>query len=191
MKIREIILDFTSLLDIVMIILFFFVLFSTFEVEDVIAQAEQTTASYEELTEQHEQEYEKQQAEMQAEWDKLLSAEKNAALNQQALMDYNNGCLVAFKLQDIESSNSWTVKVTSGDTMLGELTAASGDMLTDEVFSLLDKAGLLDGGVVIAALTYDGNAYGTANAVPRIREAVYELQKQYEGIYFTSINISK
>ncbi len=45
MKVREIILDFTSLLDVVMIILFFFILFSSFDVETATEKANQAEAS--------------------------------------------------------------------------------------------------------------------------------------------------
>ena len=39
MKVREIILDFTSLLDVVMIILFFFVLYSSIDTENATEKA--------------------------------------------------------------------------------------------------------------------------------------------------------
>ena len=56
MKVREIILDFTSLLDVIMIILFFFILFSTFEIETATNEANQTKIEYEAKLEEAEEE---------------------------------------------------------------------------------------------------------------------------------------
>ena len=56
---------------------------------------------------------------------------------------------------------------------------------------LLTKAGLQTEDVIIGTLTYDGNSFGTAGAVPVIEDAIGEMQEMYSNLYFTTINVSR
>ena len=75
MKLREIILDFTSLLDVVMIILFFFVLYTSFDVEDISEKAKAAETSYNEMIEENEKEQQEWREKASQEWERILSAE--------------------------------------------------------------------------------------------------------------------
>lgn len=191
MKIREIILDFTSLLDVIMIILFFFILFSTLEVESVSQSAEEARVSYETMMEEHALEQEEFRAMADAEWDRILHIDENAAGNQQALTAFDRGAVIALNLQDVQKSTVWTLRILSGDTILGTLDAAECDELPAKLAQLLEQEGFQPEDVLISTLTYDGNAPGTAGAVPKVEDAVRELQESYQNLYFTTINVSK
>ena len=191
MKIREIILDFTSLLDVIMIILFFFILFSTLEVDSVSQSAEEARISYETMMEENAKEQAEFRAQADAEWERILHIDENAANNQQALAAYDRGAVIALNLQDVQKSTVWTLHVLSGETKLGSLSAQDSDVLPEQLAELLKQAGFTPEDVLISTLTYDGNAPGTAGAVPIIEEAVRELQKSYKNLYFTAINVSK
>ncbi len=191
MKLREIILDFTSLLDVIMIILFFFILFSTLEVENVTQSAEEARISYETQMEMQAEEQAVWRQQAEEEWERILQIDKNAAKNQQALVAYNQGRMLAFNLQDVESRNEWTLNILCGEDKLGSVTAQDSAELSEKMEELLTKAGLQTEDVIIGTLTYDGNSFGTAGAVPVIEDAIGDMQEMYSNLYFTTINVSR
>lgn len=191
MKLREIILDFTSLLDVIMIILFFFILFSTLEVENVTQSAEEARISYETQMEMQAEEQAVWRQQAEEEWERILQIDKNAAKNQQALVAYDQGRMLAFNLQDVESRNVWTLNILCGEEKLGSVTAEGSGELAEKMAELLTKAGLQTEDVIIGTLTYDGNSFGTAGAVPVIEDAIGEMQEMYSNLYFTTINVSR
>ena len=191
MKIRDIILDFTSLLDVVMIILFFFVLFSTFDADNAIKSAEEAKASYESLIEENKQEQAEWREQAEKEWEKISDIDKNAADNQQALLEYDKGAVLAFNLQNIETSDIWTLSILSGDTEIGEIISQECDDLEAQIIGCMQKSGLKADDVIIGTLTYDGNSFGTEGAVPFIRNVIDDIQQKYTNLYFAIINVSK
>ncbi len=191
MKLREIILDFTSLLDVIMIILFFFILFSTLEVENVTQSAEEARISYETQMEMQAEEQAVWRQQAEEEWERILQIDRNAAKNQQALVAYDQGRMLAFNLQDVESRNVWTLNILCGEDKLGSVTAEDSEELVEKMAELLTKAGLQTEDVIISTLTYDGNSFGTAGAVPVIEDAIGEMQEMYSNLYFTTINVSR
>jgi len=191
MKIREIILDFTSLLDVTMIILFFFVLYSSIDVENVSEKAKAAEASYTEMQAENEREQQEWREKASQEWERILTADSNAAANQEALSAYNDGSGLAFNLHEVESGNVWSLSVLSGNKKLYEISSEDQYKLKDKLKESIKKAGFEIDDVIIATFTYDGSSYGTAKAVPIIEDAFISLQRDYKGLYFTSINISK
>lgn len=191
MKIREIILDFTSLLDITMIILFFFLLYSSIDVESVSEKAKAAEASYTEMQQDNEKEQQEWREKASQEWERILAADSNAAANQEALNAYNEGNGLAFNLHEVESGDVWSLSVLSGNKKIDEISSDDKAKLKDELKVCIKKAGYESDDVIIATFTYDGSSYGTAKAVPIIENAVINLQRDYKGLYFTSINISK
>ncbi len=191
MKYREVILDFTSLLDIIMIILFFFILFSTFDVETATEKAQQKQQEYETLVSETEQEQSIWKEKADKQWKRLKDADSTSAENLRALIDFDEGNMLSMSLQDIERSDKWTLSITTDQKKVASVNAETGDKLRDDLKSVFSKYGLNSGSVVLCVLTYDGYSYGTEQAVPEIEKAVRDIQKQYSNLYFTTINISK
>ena len=191
MKIREIILDFTSLLDVVMIILFFFVLYTSFDAENVSEKAKAAETSYNEMIEENEKEQQEWREKASEEWERILSADANAANNQQALSAYNEGAGVYFNLHNVEKSDVWSLSVLKGNKKIGEISSSDVRYLKEKLKDVLDSAGYSSDDVIIGTLTYDGSAYGTEKAVPTVENAIRDIQREYKSLYFTAINISK
>lgn len=191
MKIREIILDFTSLLDVVMIILFFFVLYTSFDAENVSEKAKAAETSYNEMIEENEKEQQEWREKASEEWERILSADANAANNQQALSAYNEGAGVYFNLHNVEKSDVWSLSVLKGNKKIGEISSSDVRYLKEKLKDALDSAGYSSDDVIIGTLTYDGSAYGTEKAVPTVENAIRDIQREYKSLYFTAINISK
>ena len=191
MKIREVLLDFTSLLDVVMIILFFFILYTTFDVEKEAEKAKAAESLYTEMKEQNEKEQQEWQERASEEWERILSADANAAKNQQALNAYDSGKGITFNLQDVQKGDKWTLSVLSGNKRIGSISSDESRDLRSRIKELLEKAGYDKDDVIIATLTFDGNDYGTESAVPVIENAIIGIQREYKDLYFTTINTSK
>ena len=191
MKVREIILDFTSLLDVVMIILFFFVLYSSLDAENAAEKAKAAEASYTEMQEQNEKEQQEWREKADEEWDRILSADANAGKNQQALSAYNEGKGITFNLHEVEKGDVWTLSVLADGKRIGKISSDDARQLRGKLKEMLEKAGYGTEDVVIATLTFNGNDYGTEAAVPKVENAVMGIQREYKNLYFTTINISK
>ncbi|MDD7516624.1 hypothetical protein [Ruminococcus flavefaciens] len=191
MKVREIILDFTSLLDVTMIILFFFVLYSSLDVENASEKAKAAEASYTEMQAQNEKEQQEWREKASEEWERILTADANAANNQKALSAYNEGTGLAFNLHEVERGDIWSLSVLSGKKKLDEISSDDKYELKDRLKECIENAGYNKDDVIIGTFTFDGSSYGTAKAVPTIEEAIRDIQREYKSLYFTSINISR
>ena len=191
MKYREVILDFTSLLDIIMIILFFFILFSTFDVETAAEKAQQKQEEYETFISETQEEQNQWQEKADKEWKRLQQSDQTASDNLQALIAFDQGNMLSLSLQDIERSDKWTLSITENQKKITALSAESGEKLKQDLKAVFEQYGLNNGEVILCVLTYDGYSYGTEQAVPEIEKAVRDLQKDYVNLYFTTINISK
>ena len=198
MKVREIILDFTSLLDVMMIILFFFVLFSRVDVENATEKANKAEASYntmmveaEKIQQENIIEQQEWREKASEEWDRILSADANAVNNQKALSEYNDGAGVYFNLQGVEKSDVWTLSVLSGTKRIGTICSEESRELRNRIKECLKQSGHEPEDVIISTLTYDGDSYGTETVVPLIENAITDVQREYKSLYFTTINISK
>lgn len=191
MKVREIILDFTSLLDVTMIILFFFVLYSSLDVENASEKAKAAEASYTEMQAQNEKEQQEWREKASEEWERILTADANAANNQKALSAYNEGTGLAFNLHEVERGDIWSLSVLSGKKKLDEISSDDKYELKDRLKECIENAGYNKDDVIIGTFTFDGSSYGTAKAVPTIEEAISDIQREYKSLYFTSINISR
>ncbi|MCR5600339.1 MAG: biopolymer transporter ExbD [Ruminococcus sp.] len=198
MKIREIILDFTSLLDVMMIILFFFILFSKVDVETATERANKAESSYNSMLEETEriklenqQEQEEWREKASEEWERIGKADENAAKNQEALSAYNEGKGIAFNLHDVEKGDVWTLSVLCGSKKLGEISSEDKRNIREMLKDMIKKAGYSYDDVVIATLTFNGDEYGTETAVPTVENSIIGIQREYKNLYFTTINTTK
>lgn len=198
MKVREVILDFTSLLDVMMIILFFFILFSKIDVDTATENANKAEASYNSMLEETEKEKLENQQEQEEwrekaseEWERLELADENAAKNQEALSAYNEGRGISFNLHDVEKGDIWTLSIIYGNKKLGEIGSQEVRDLKEKLKEFIIKAGYSTDDVIIGTLTFNGNEYGTEKAVPIIENGIMSIQREYKNLYFTKINTTK
>ncbi|MBR5683750.1 MAG: hypothetical protein IKW96_10860 [Ruminococcus sp.] len=187
MKIREIILDFTSLLDVIMIILFFFVLYSTIDTEKAANQAKEAEASYNALIEeQHEL-----NDEASKELERIKAADKNSAANQKALNAFDKGDFFTFTLDVVDKSDNWTLDIKLGNKQLGMIDSHETSDVKASVREVLQKSALSDDDAYICILSFDGEQFGTARAVRVINEAIESIQREYPNLYFSNLNSKK
>jgi hypothetical protein len=116
MRKKDVILDFTPLLDIILIILFFFILYSVFNVKESEERAEQARMAYEDKLDALDAE----EARLGAEWERLRALDENAARNQQALIAFDNGSMLSFNLQKEDDNDAWRLSATRKRSADGE-----------------------------------------------------------------------
>ncbi len=198
MKSKDVILDFTSLLDIVLLILFFFILYSAFNVQESELRADEAKAAYEAQLDALEAEkagLEQEQAQLQAEWERIEALDETAVKNQQALIAFNSGYMLSFNLQKADTSDDWTLSVFRKTRDNGEEERLGvihpGDDLSGSIREILDRAGYREDDVLIITFTYDGSVIGTHRLYLDIMRAFRELQSQRKNVYLSAINISK
>lgn len=192
MKVREIILDFTSLLDVIMIILFFFVLYSTIgnneKTERATNEANEKIEYYNELIEENEKEQEEWREEASKEWNRIESMDENAAANQQALNSFDKGEYFDFRLEVIDKSDNWNLTITYGKKMRCEINSKETDDIKGSIKDILKQSGFSTDDTYLCILSYNGEQYGTAKAFRAIDEAIDDIQREYPNLYFSNLN---
>lgn len=192
MRKPKISLDFTSLLDITMIILFFFLINFKLSADESRAQAaaeiEKANAAIEQLEadrNQFEEEKEEWQREAEKELEKLRSADKNAAGNAQALSDFQNGKLIKIELE-MKSRNDWEITVSDGNVPLGEILSENSSDIGGELIGVLDGAFQRDD-VIIGVFLYDPDDIGSARVKEDFSQKIKDVSGAYENFYCAEV----
>lgn len=177
-------LDFTSLLDITMIILFFFLINFKFSVDDIKAEADrqkESVAQQSEKLEYDKQEFEREKAEWQraadAELKNIREADKNAADNIEALIKFKNGDVIDIAL-DIRDRFEWKMTFSRGTAVLGTISSDDGKDIRDWVVTMLNREGFKSDDVIIGVFKYNKNNYGS-----RFAEKLYKEAREADYIF--------
>ncbi len=138
MKIKELLLDFTPLLDVIMIILFFFILNyhnQTVELQSKanseLSEAASLSSELDSQIQANEQEMETWREEATAQmqqWENefnekmemLENSDEEAASAIQALLDFQSGASIEINLAVIDEEN-WSINIKSGDHSIGAI----------------------------------------------------------------------
>lgn len=193
MKSRKIFLDFTSLLDITMIILFFFLINFKFSADEVKAEAaEQMEAAaalnlqLEEDRQQFEKEKEEWKSEAETELRKIREADENAADNAQALMDFQSGKILKIDLK-MQNRSDWKITVFNGKSEIGEIFSENSENIGEEIILLLNDQGFRTDDVVIGIFMYDPSDIGSAWIIEDFISKIREINGIYENFYCAEV----
>ena len=193
---RDIILDFTSLLDVIMIILFFFILFShfeTIEAKSQMAEAEAAAESASLAADKRKEEAEQQlkmaeEAEKRAQqaYERLEAAGQREAANYDAFQEFEAGENLRIEL--FMKAEGWTLGI-----MKGEYAGAvhSGEPLVPALRSTLSAAGCTPEKTMLCTFSFDASSPGTKAAYDSISAAFTELRKEYTHLYISESDESK
>ena len=214
MKHRDVVLDFTSLLDIILIILFFFILYSVFDVERAAAEAGEVRAQYEEelgALEAEREELEAERAaledgrtslaaereELEGEWERLAKLDGDAAGNQRALSAFGEGGMLTFILQKEDGDERWTLRAvrrnpeTGRDERLAEIIPGGPGALSGQIEAAFALASFAEDDTVLASFVYDGDVLGSNKAYAEVMEAFGELRDRWRKLYLNAVNLSR
>ncbi len=190
-RIREIILDFTPLLDVTLIILFYFILFSHMGAAEAQQKADREradAAAAQTAAAQHMEEAE--QLMQQAEFERRVLAEAggNGAMLEQAVEEYAAGRNI--KLLLTMNGKSWTLRVRRGNARdtLAELHSAEDlSLLT----AALRKAEYQKDDIILCELIYDADEDGTNQAYQDVRQILEQVREAFPHIYISETDLSK
>ena len=187
-RMREIILDFTPLLDITLIILFYFILFSHMGAAEAQQRAEQAeqqahiaqSAAAEEI--QQAAEMQQQAAQQLA---ALAEAEGNQAAVAEALTQFANG--ENLKLRLYSQAKSWKLLVMQGTETLGEL---SGEHTEKALSALMHDAGFQAEQVILCDFVYTATEAGSNQAYHAVDAALEAIRAEYPHLYISETDLS-
>ena len=197
---RDIILDFTSLLDVIMIILFFFILFSHLETEDakIAMQAAQQSAV----------EREKQAALLLEDADKLLEeamlkerqaseklneaelAGERQGENVEGITDFSRGLNIRVKLKMISGSSEWSLLVYKGEQQTAEISKGEVGSMSQAFLNALCDMGCENDDTLLCMYVYDAAQAGTASADRDAQRVFDEVKEQYEHFFYSELDTS-
>lgn len=197
---RNIILDFTSLLDVIMIILFFFILFSHLETEDAklaLNAAQQSAAEREEEAEQKLEDAEKlleeaKQKEEQAS-EKLNEAElagERQGENVEGITDFSRNLNVRVKLKMINGGSEWSLLVFKGEQQITEIPKGDIGSMSQSFLNALSDMGCDQNDTLLCMYVYDAAQAGTASADRNIQRVFDEVKVQYRHFFYSELDTS-
>ncbi|MBQ2823428.1 MAG: biopolymer transporter ExbD [Oscillospiraceae bacterium] len=205
---REIILDFTSLLDVVMIILFFFILFSNFETKEMQAalvdQETELQAKYDQLN----ADMENKLADADEAYKKASEYLENsrqvndrAAENVIGINDFVNGNRLKIKLEMRTKEEGWELEIYCNNEKLQSIphsviTKQDGEKETDtekmtkQMLELLSETGYTSEDTILCEFVYDAKEGGTASAYKVSHKLFEQVKKEYKHFFFSEIDLS-
>lgn len=181
---RDIILDFTSLLDVIMMLLFFFVIFAQFDSNKAIENAE--AKANEQI-----QQAEKTLSYAEHELELLKQADERSGANIEGIMDFDKGANLKLFLQC--ENNAWNMKVNSGKEqicIIKNIRDRKPDDLADELSATLIEIGYTDDLCILCDLIYKANEPGSNKAINNVDKAIDILKRDYKYFYCSSTDTS-
>lgn len=199
MKKRQINLDFTSLLDVIMIILFFFIIFSSLETDnlkkDLEDKQQQVSAELEEAKVKNNKadellsEAQKKNEQVDKRLEEANSAVDRSGDNADAIMDFSENKNLKLHL-DMNGENGWTLKFAKGEEIVKEIPKADISVMTDEVRELFKEQGYKADNTILIEFSYDATENGTTSAYLDTMKIINTLKNEYEHLFYSETDVS-
>ena len=189
MKKRDIILDFTSLLDVTLIVIFFFVLFSHLdgqankartdekiqELETAVQQAETREAKAKELEEN-----------LQKDLNTVKESNKRQGANINEIISFRSSDNLKLLL-DVES-DSWKVRIIKNNEMIDMI--SDSDSFDEKLMKAFEDAGLTNDNTILCDFVYNGEIPGTHAAYKKVKNGLAAVQHDYNFLYISETDLS-
>lgn len=197
---REIILDFTSLLDVIMIILFFFILFSHIETINAIEEKEKMQAEHSQVMEQAEQiksEAEELLADAEIknkQADELLSeieqSDSRKAYNIEGINEFSRGLNLRLNLNMNGGSGAWEIDVFCGDEFADSIQKNTPEIMSGSLADIVTEKGYTTEDTVLCVFTYNASESGTRSAYKATSEMLELFRSDYRHFFVSDTDIS-
>ena len=197
---REIILDFTSLLDVIMVILFFFVLFSHLETQDAknaLQTAQQNAIEREEQAEQKlenaEKLFEEATSKEQQATEKLNEAElagERQGKNVEGITDFSHNQNIRVILKMISGSDKWDLLVYKGEQQIAKISNGNINSMSESFLEALSDIGCNKEDTLLCVYVYDATQAGTASADREVQKIFDEIKGQYKHFFYSELDTS-
>ena len=195
---KEVILDFTSLLDIVLIILFFFILFSYMETGKVREEAEAAVSKADEISasadrREAEADYKIKEAEsaIQQAKDELAAVRdinRSAGANLDALQQFGKNQSIIIKMDVSLDGNEASLSVFRNNELIN--TISSEKNISDNIKDTIVSCGYSTDDTLLISFFYDPSERGSYSAYTNIQKSFKELKKDFRNIYISETDES-
>ena len=189
MKKRDVILDFTSLLDVTLIVIFFFVLFSLLDGEENKARTDAKVHEVE-VAIQEAESREKVAVEMEKQLEDEIAIVQEysdrQASNISEILEFNQSENIKIIL-DMNSDN-WSVRVVKGDSVIS--TIEENDNIGFGLKNALSNAKYDNTKTIFCDFVFDGSLPGTASAYRKIKKGIEDVSKEYRYFYSSETDLS-
>ena len=211
MKKKLIFLDFTSLLDVIMIILFFFIIFSKIETDEYRQGLEEKQNQIAVQQAQYQEELESRERELQQNEDKaaemletagserenagrlLSEAEKAIARsgeNAEALAEFSENKNIKLSLIMAPDGSDWSISVIVGDKSIREIRKAPVPELTGSLEAVFAERNYSDSDTILIELFYDATEIGTNRAYKDIDRMLKQVRTDYPHCFYSETDRS-
>lgn len=190
MKKRDVILDFTSLLDVTLIVIFFFVLFSHLDSQENKIRTDEKIQELETAiqdAESREEEAQELMEQLENEISIVRDYSDRHASNASEILVFNRGENIKVIL-DIENADNWSIRVIKGDVAITII--AGNENIGSELINALEGVGYSETDTVFCDLVYNGNVPGTNKACRMIENAIEEVSEKYKYFYVSETDLS-
>ena len=194
LKNKGIIIELTSLLDIIMIMLFWVMLNISNSAQDVEKKAQEKIDAAQSKVVQAQQdaisqiEKAREDAKEQIAQAEQRNKENNAAVvkMQTALDGFSSGMMVSVEMKYAGGKDTLYISQNDGTPVSVNI----GDDLSADLVKALNSYGLDKESIILAAFIYDGDKV-LYRDVNRVQEVLSTVKGNYKNLYFTHINTSK
>lgn len=189
MKKRDVILDFTSLLDVTLIVIFFFVIFSHLDTEDNRAKTEAKVAELEtaiEEAEEREASAEELITQLEKEIDIVHDSSARQASNIEEMLKYGKSGNIKIIL--VMQDGGWILRVNCKEEVLTEIT--SDKDIGAELKTAIIAAGYSEKDTIFCDFVFDGSLPGTASAYRKISKGLDDVEEIYRYLYYSETDLS-
>lgn len=189
MKNKDIFIDFTSLLDVTLIIIFFFIMFSSFESEKAVKsakdEADQTLIEAESKLDEAEK-LKAQADEMLAE---LENADERTAENIDAIASFSRNENIKLNLK--MKNTGWSLEICQDEELIKTIDYLDDETLSKDLGSVFSPS-FTESDTILCELIYDGLEPGSHKAYESITKAfdVIKIDYGYSYLYYSEIDLS-
>lgn len=197
---REIILDFTSLLDVIMIILFFFILFSHIETINAIEEKEKMQAEHSQIIEEAEQiksnaeellaEAEIKNSQAEKLLAEVMQSDSRTAYNIEGIDEFSKGLNLRINLNMNGGSGDWELDVFCGDDFLDSIQKSTPETMKQSFAHIVEEKGYTSEDTVLCVFTFNAGESGTRSAYKATEEMFELFTTEYQHFFCSEADIS-
>ena len=187
MKNNDIILDFTSLLDVILIILFFFILFSKLDTNSENQKIKTEALQKMEQAESKLEEAENIKSKADELLEELAKSDERTANNIDAITSFSRN--ENFKMKLVFGESSWKLMIYNNNNLIEDLS-----YIDDESFEKsLDntfKSHFEPNDTILCELLYDASEPGSHRAYESVVKAFDVIKNEYTYLYYSETDLS-
>ena len=197
---KEAVLDFTSLVDVTLIILFFFILFSYMETGKVREEAEtamseakmisETADERESEAEEKIKEAEKAKQEAIDELETIKSINEKAAVNLEAMQEFGRSENAVIRMEMSADGSNAEIMFFRGDELVDTVSGTASATMKSGINVAFEKFGYSADDPILCSFIYDSSEKGSYAAYTSVNSAFSEIRSKYKTLYVSETDNS-